>query len=59
MEPVAPVAPRGITKLRTTFSAVPLLVTIAAVPGSPVSVVPTTTEAAIPAGPVAPVALLL
>ena len=52
--PVGPVAPAGIVKSKTTFSLVPEFTTAAAVPGSPVVVVPTVIVAA-PAGPVGPV----
>ena len=48
-------APCGIVKSNTAASAVPELLTIAAVPASPVVVVPTVNVAAIPVGPVGPV----
>ena len=51
--PVGPVAPAGIVKSKITFSLVPEFTTAAAVPGSPVVVVPTVIVAA-PAGPVHP-----
>ena len=54
--PVAPVVPAGMTKFNTALLSVPVLVTLAFVPGAPVVVVPTCTVAAVPATPAAPVA---
>ena len=42
--PAGPVFPRGISKLRTGLQQVPELVTLALLPGTPVSVAPTVTE---------------
>ena len=56
--PVGPVAPAGILKVKTAFSLVPVLDTVAGVPGSPVVVVPTATVTG-PAGPVGPVGPIL
>ena len=53
-DPVGPVAPAGIEKSNITFSLVPELVTLAAVPGAVVVVVPTVIVAG-PWGPVGPV----
>ena len=53
--PVAPVAPCGMTKSKVAACGVPLFVTAASVPGSPVVIVPTSTVAAVPAAPVGPV----
>ena len=39
--PVAPVAPAGMTKFNTALLSVPVLVTLAFVPGAPVVVEPT------------------
>ena len=39
--PFAPVAPAGMTKFNTALLSVPVLVTLAFVPGAPVVVVPT------------------
>ena len=39
--PFAPVAPAGMTKFNTALLSVPVLVTLASVPGAPVVVVPT------------------
>ena len=52
--PFAPVAPAGMTKFNTALLSVPVLVTLAFVPGAPVVVVPTWTVAAVPSAPVAP-----
>ena len=52
--PVGPVAPLGIVKFKITFSDVPLFVTCAFVPGSPVVVLPTVIVAG-PCGPLGPV----
>ena len=54
--PFAPVAPAGMTKFNTALLSVPVLVTLAFVPGAPVVVVPTWTVAAVPSAPVAPFA---
>jgi hypothetical protein len=47
--------PAGTVKLNTAAELVPLFVTLALVPGSPVVVVPTATVAAVPVAPVDPV----
>src|SRR5262245_60191263 len=52
--PVSPLSPRGIVKLKTAALVVPMLATLALVPGAPVVVVPTLTVAAGPCGPAGP-----
>ena len=48
--PVAPVAPWGMTKFKMALVSVPVLVTLAGVPGAPVVTVPISMVAAAPAG---------
>ena len=50
-DPVAPVAPRGMVKLKMAAVEVPLLVMVAEVPGSPVVAVPTVMVAPEPPPP--------
>ena len=56
---ISPVSPLGIVKSKTAAPEVPLFVTFACVPGSPVVTVPTVIVAAVPVAPVAPVAPLM
>lgn len=52
--PVAPVAPTGIVKFNTAAEEVPLLVTVAEEPSTPVVTVPTVIVAAAPSVPLVP-----
>src|SRR4029077_13652907 len=52
--PVAPTSPRGIEKSKTAALEFPLLVTVAEVPGAPVTVDPTAMVAAAPGNPGGP-----
>ena len=51
VEPEAPVEPCGITKSNMALSAVPTFVTLASVPGAPVSTVPIAISPAAPCAP--------
>src|SRR5690625_4516229 len=52
--PAAPTSPRGIVNLNDAALDVPTLVTLALVPGDPVTVLSTPTVAAVPSAPSAP-----
>ena len=50
-----PVGPAGITKLNTYAGGVPVIVTLASLPGAPVVTVPIEISGVIPSAPVGPV----